>query len=84
MKSMSVINTPNFKLATYQAGDPDAQKLALVLPGFLDTKDYAHMKAHVDLLAAQGYFALSIDFPGTWESGDDIELYDYKLSASDT
>jgi hypothetical protein len=40
-------------------GDQDAAKLALVLPGRLDTKDYAHMVSAVDFLSARGYLAVS-------------------------
>ncbi len=62
-------------IATYIKGDIDSPKLALVLPGLLDTKDYPHMQSHVDYLAKQGYLAVSLDAPGTWGSGDDIEAY---------
>ena len=72
---MKEITTRSFRLAVYAKGDPDSEKLALVLPGRLDTKDYAHMRAHVDFLSMQGYFALSFDPPGTWESPGGIELY---------
>ena len=70
-----MIKTNSFTLATYQKGNPDSKKLALVLPGKLDTKDYAHMRSHVDFLANLGFFALSFDPPGTWESPGDISLY---------
>lgn len=72
---MELVKTPNFELAVYAAGDKASPKFALVLPGRLDTKDYAHMRSHVDFLASLGYFALSFDPPGTWESPGDIELY---------
>lgn len=72
---MSEIDLPSFKLAIYAKGDPAASELALVLPGRCDTKDYAHMHAHVEYLAAKGYFALSFDPPGTWESPGDISMY---------
>jgi pimeloyl-ACP methyl ester carboxylesterase len=70
-----IIETPNFKLAAYTSGSPDAPKVALVLPGFLDTKDHPHMRSHVDTLAGQGYFALSFDPPGTWGSAGLIADY---------
>jgi hypothetical protein len=41
----------SLRLATYARGNEKAQKLALVLPGRLDTKDYTHMISHVDYLA---------------------------------
>ena len=56
-------------------GNSKAKKLALLLPGRLDTKDYPHMRSHVNFLAGKGYLALSFDPPGTWESAGDIKLY---------
>ena len=70
-----LIKTANFELAVYQKGSADAAKLALVLPGRLDTKDYVHMTDMVDFLASQGYLAVSFDPSGTWESPGQINLY---------
>jgi len=72
---MSLIKTDSFEIAIYSQGDTNAKKLALVLPGKLDTKDYSHMKSHVNYLANLGFFSLSFDPPGTWESPGDISLY---------
>lgn len=72
---MTLIKTDSFQLAIYSKGSPSSQKLALVLPGKLDTKDYTHMRSHVDFLAGKGFFALSFDPPGTWESPGNIGLY---------
>lgn len=72
---MDRIKTKSFELAVYSKGDEKSSKLALVLPGRLDTKDYPHMRSHVDYLAGKGYFALSFDPPGTWESAGSIEIY---------
>jgi len=72
---MNLIKTKNFELAVYARGDKSSDKLALVLPGRLDTKDYAHNISHVDYFASRGYFALSFDPPGTWGSPGEIELY---------
>jgi pimeloyl-ACP methyl ester carboxylesterase len=72
---MSFVETPSFKIAVYAKGDQKAPKLALVLPGRLDTKDYAHMVSHVDHLARLGYYALSFDPPGTWESPGGLGLF---------
>lgn len=69
------IKTENFELAVYAEGDEHADKLALVIPGRLDSKDYAHNKALVTLLATKGYYALSFDPPGVWESPGGIELF---------
>lgn len=70
-----IIKTKSFELAVYARGDVGSSKLVLVLPGRLDTKDYAHTTSHVDFLAEKGYYALSFDPPGTWGSPGDISLY---------
>lgn len=72
---MNLINTKSFELAIYAKGDEDAIKLAIVIPGRLDTKDYVHNTSHVDYLASKGYYAVSFDPPGTWESPGSIELH---------
>ncbi len=72
---MDLIQTNSFKLAIYHQGDENAHKLALVLPGRMDTKDYSHMRSHVDFLAKRSFLAVSFDPPGTWESGGDTSIY---------
>lgn len=72
---MSLLQTQSFQLATYSQGNPDAAKMILALPGKCDTKDYPDMKGHVDYFGSKGYFSLSFDPPGTWESSGDITLY---------
>jgi predicted alpha/beta-hydrolase family hydrolase len=72
---MEMIKTDSFELAVNTAGNPDSERFMLCLPGRLDTKDYAHIQSHVDYFAEKGFFTVSFDPPGTWESGDDISLY---------
>lgn len=72
---MAIIKTKSFELAIYKKGSDLSKKLAICLPGRLDTKDYAHLRSHVDFLADEGYLALSFDPPGTWESSGDISIY---------
>ena len=72
---MNIIKTKSFELAIYLKGERTSPKLAIIVPGRLDTKDYVHNTSLVDFLAGRGYFALSFDPPGTWESPGDIELY---------
>jgi pimeloyl-ACP methyl ester carboxylesterase len=72
---MPNLKTKSFDIASYSSGDISTSRLALVLPGKLDSKDYAHMRSHVRHLASLGYFAMSIDPPGTWESTGDINVY---------
>ncbi|HSX00166.1 MAG TPA: alpha/beta hydrolase [Patescibacteria group bacterium] len=69
------LKTPHFTLAAYIRGDSTAERIALCLPGYCDTKDYPDMRTHVELLASRGYYAITFDPPGTWESTGDISLY---------
>jgi len=75
LKTTEIIQTKSFKLAIYAKGSVNSEKMAVILLGKLDTKDYSHSQKLVEFLADRGYFALSFDPPGTWESGDNIELY---------
>lgn len=72
---MVLIETPSFKLATTIKGDESSERLALLLPGRLDTKDYINFEKHLEYLADQGFLAVSFDPPGTWESKGDISLF---------
>ncbi|MBP6993690.1 alpha/beta hydrolase [Candidatus Woesebacteria bacterium] len=72
---MDLIKTKSFQLATISRGDVHADKLAIMLPGRLDTKDYASCVSHIEYLAGKGYFAVSFDPPGTWDSPGGIELF---------
>jgi len=75
LNTTTIIKTKSFTIATYMQGALDSSKIALILPGKLDSKDYAHLHSHVDMLATKGYLALSFDPPGTWESEGDISDY---------
>ena len=72
---MQKIQTKSFNLACHVRGNENAEKLVLVLPGRLDTKDYAHMMSHIDFLAEKGFLAVTFDPPGTWGSDGDISEY---------
>lgn len=72
---MEIIKTDSFELAVIKAGDPDSEQMILCLPGRLDTKDYAHIKSHMEHFADKGFFTVSFDPPGTWGSAGDISLY---------
>ncbi|HZP55748.1 MAG TPA: alpha/beta hydrolase [Candidatus Saccharimonadales bacterium] len=72
---MKLVETSSFKLATITEGDENSERTALVLPGRLDTKDYEHMQRLVEFLSTLGYYAMSFDPPGTWDSPGGIELF---------
>lgn len=70
-----IIKTKSFELAVLARGDQNAKGLALLLPGRLDTKDYACFPSHADYLAELDFYAVAFDPPGTWESPGGIDLY---------
>lgn len=72
---MKIIKTNSFELAIISEGNSNSSKLAIVIPGRLDTKDYAQNPSHIKYLAGKGYFALSFDPPGSWDSPGTLELY---------
>ncbi len=72
---MSLIRTKSFDLAIKTRGSEDSRKVAISLPGRLDTKDYASFDSHIEYLAGKGFYAISFDPPGTWESPGGIELF---------
>jgi pimeloyl-ACP methyl ester carboxylesterase len=60
-------------LAANIRGNSDADRLAVLLPGLVDTKDYPHMRDHVERLSRElGCLAISFDPPGTWDSEGSI------------
>lgn len=69
------IQTQSFEVAAVSAGNPDSEKLAIVTPGRLDSKDYCHNVSHMNHFADLGYYAVSFDPPGTWESPGSIDMY---------
>lgn len=50
-------------------------KLAILCPGYLDSKDYEHLKILADDLTKVGYTAVRFDPIGTWESDGNISHY---------
>src|SRR3989338_3368795 len=72
---MNRIKTKSFELAVLVRGNKNSKKLALLIPGRLDTKDYAHFVSHAEYLADQGFLAVAFDPPCIWESSGDIKIY---------
>lgn len=69
---MNIIKTASFRIATISKGNPESEKIAIMIPGRLDTKDYNNFTNHMELLADLGYIALAFDPAGTWDSPDKI------------
>ena len=52
---VNLIKTKSFELAIFSKGDKNSSKLAILIPGRLDTKDYANFVSHADYLADKGF-----------------------------
>lgn len=50
-------------------------KLAILCPGYLDSKDYTHLVMLAQDLSVLGYDVIRFDPTGTWESDGDISQY---------
>jgi len=50
-------------------------KLAILCSGYLDSKDYSHLKDLAEMLSKEGYTAVRFDSTGIWESEGDISDY---------
>lgn len=72
---MQLIKTKSFELAVNTKGNNTAAKLAISIPGRLDSKDYASFTSHLEYLANKGFYAVAFDPPGTWDSPGSIDLY---------
>ncbi|MGD1003745.1 MAG: alpha/beta fold hydrolase [Minisyncoccia bacterium] len=72
---MDITKTNSFELATFSRGDKDSRRLAILIPGRLDTKDYVNFTSHAGYLASRGFLAVAFDPPGTWESPGGIDLF---------
>lgn len=72
---MNIVQTESFRLAINTEGNPHAERVAIALPGRLDTKDYENFNKHLKYLAQKGFYAIAVDPPGTWESPGSIELF---------
>lgn len=72
---MEIIKTKSYELAIISRGNKDSEKIAIALPGRLDTKDYANFSSHLDFLSSKGFYGICFDPPGTWESPGGIELF---------
>lgn len=55
-----------------------SNKLVVLLPGFLDSKDYQHLVQLSKVLAENGFTCVRFDPTGTWES--EGEIVDYTIS----
>lgn len=72
---MKNIKTKSFELSIFSRSDKNSERMAILLPGRLYTKDYGNFVSHADYLANKGFYIVAIDPPGTWESPGGINIY---------
>jgi len=53
----------------------ETERLAILCPGYLDSKDYKHLVNLAEVLSKQGYTTVRFEPTGTWESEGDISDY---------
>lgn len=74
-KTVSIPTRFQYSLSAWTQGNAESETCAILLPGFLDTKDYQHLTTIGKQLAQEGTFVLSFDPLGIWESQAPIEYY---------
>lgn len=63
--------------ATVLESNKNPKKLAVLMPGYLDTKNYNHIKLLEKDLNKIGYTTISFDPTGIWESDGKVEQYNF-------
>lgn len=61
--------------ATIHYPEKKTEQLAILCPGYLDSKDYKHLVGLAETLCNQGYTVVRFDPTGVWESDGDISDY---------
>jgi len=72
---MQTLKTLHFKIAANISGDAKASKLAVLMPGRLDTKDYVNFVSHAAYLSKRGFLVVAIDPPTSWDSPGELSNY---------
>ncbi|MDO8482794.1 MAG: alpha/beta fold hydrolase [bacterium] len=84
MEKVKILNSKGQNIAAVvDQSKIKTEKLAILCPGFLDTKDYSHLVELAKTLAGLGYTAVRFDPTGTWESEGEIADYTTSQYLSD-
>ncbi|MCI0533231.1 lysophospholipase [bacterium] len=75
ISKISIPSTKGKLAAVIHYPEKETGRLAILCPGYLDSKDYLHLVSLADALAGRGYTAVRFDPSGTWESEGDISNY---------
>lgn len=82
-KAIYILNNKGQKLAADVGEVAGSKKLAVLLPGFLDSKDYPHMVSLASDLRNIGFTTMRFDSTGTWKSEGDISEYSLSQRIAD-
>ncbi len=75
-KKVKIINSKNQNIAAViHSPNTKTEKLAILCPGFLDSKDYEHLVKLAEVLVEHGFTVVRFDPTGTWESEGAISDY---------
>src|SRR5882762_8268011 len=76
MQDIKIPNQNGQKIAAVvHSPEKQSDKLAILCPGFLDSKDYWGLVELAKRLAERGYTVVRFDPAGTWDSEGDISEY---------
>jgi|SRR3989344_2558994 len=75
MEQIRILSGNNKLAAVVDHPKEKTDKLAILCPGFLDSKDYNGLLSLAEDLAALGYTVVRFDPTGTWDSEGTIEEY---------
>lgn len=70
-----IISLKGSLAAAIHYSETKTERLAILCPGYLDSKDYKHLVGLAEALSKRGYTAVRFDPTGTWESQGDIADY---------
>jgi len=85
IESLVINNSNNVGLDTFveYPDEKNNERLAVLCPGYLDSKDYPHLVELSKTLAEEGFTVVRFDPSGTWMSGGKIEDYSISQYLSD-
>jgi len=75
MKDIKIKSTHGYLSASVEYPTVKTDKLAILCPGYLDSKDYSHIVSLSHTLSKKGYTVIRFDPTGTWDSDGDISKY---------
>ncbi len=70
-----IISSKGNLAAAIHYPETSTERLAILCPGYLDSKDYQHLVSLAGMLCQQGYTVVRFDPTGTWASAGNIADY---------